>query len=650
MKFLTLDITNFMSIGHAKLDLAASGLHLIQGVNLDDSSASSNGSGKSSIPDALMWCLFGTTARGESGDSIVNKTAKKNCGVIVTVESEGRYYIIARHRKADLGKNRLTVDAFDPDSGKIDKLTAASDEATAALVAKIIGCNQSVFQAAVYAAQENMPNLPDMSDKFLKQIVEEAAGIDILTQCLAKARENGLAIAGKIKEKQSQLKFTIKAIENNEDLQRKAKEKAESWGIDTKNAIDKVEETIRLSEEDWRVKKAEEEKNKAQLAEIQSEIDQVTSDLRMAKELNEEVKVLQKALSAAETRVAVAKTELGSIAKNIRAKSEEHSSASVKIGKPCGECGKEVCEEDLEAVLKAIRADLDDLAVRFKIAKEAVSKAELERTEASSKFEAMSVRIKDVPKMIARAEFLVAQKKGLSLAPDNLRVIEARIEGHKTTLENLRKSQNPYHEAFRELMDLIAAGEKEKKGLEKEIDDLNIEAAINAEVVKVYGPAGVRAHMLDHVTPFLNGRTAHYLDALTDGNITAVWSTIKLDSKGEYKEKFNIQVKSNTGGHVYGLLSGGEKRKVRIATSLALQDLIASRATKPFNLFMADEIDDALDESGMERLMSLLESLSSVRGTVIVISHNELSKWIPQQTIVTKSGGKAEVKGSLVKC
>ncbi|MEZ6841391.1 AAA family ATPase [Acinetobacter baumannii] len=80
MEFLTLKINNFLTIGEARLDLANRGLLLVQGENKDNSSADSNGSGKSSIVDALCWCLYGTTARDVTGDLVINKTAKRMCG------------------------------------------------------------------------------------------------------------------------------------------------------------------------------------------------------------------------------------------------------------------------------------------------------------------------------------------------------------------------------------------------------------------------------------------------------------------------------------------------------------------------------------------------------------------------------------------
>ena len=172
--------------------------------------------------------------------------------------------------------------------------------------------------------------------------------------------------------------------------------------------------------------------------------------------------------------------------------------------------------------------------------------------------------------------------------------------------------------------------------------------ALFENVAKVFGPAGVRAHILDTVTPFLNDRTADYLSALSDGNISAVWSTLSTTAKGDTKEKFNIEVENDKGGKSFKLLSGGGKRKVRLATMLALQDLVASRATKPINLWIGDEIDDALDPAGLERLMGILERKARERGTVLVISHNELRDWCDNVATVTKRGGLSTIEGALV--
>jgi DNA repair exonuclease SbcCD ATPase subunit len=156
----------------------------------------------------------------------------------------------------------------------------------------------------------------------------------------------------------------------------------------------------------------------------------------------------------------------------------------------------------------------------------------------------------------------------------------------------------------------------------------------------------VRAHILDTVTPILNEQTSDYLGILADGNIHATWNTLAKTAKGELKEKFNIDVTNDKGAKSFAGLSGGEKRKARLAASMALQDMVATRATKPINLWIGDEIDHALDEAGLERLMSVLERKARERGTVLVISHNSLADWVDNIITVEKEGGVSKVSGA----
>lgn len=174
MKFLKLQVENFMALASAEVELDQRGLVLIQGVNSGDSSATSNGAGKSTLMNSLMWCLYGETAHGVKGDDVLSTGHEKNCRVMVTVEDEGKRYAIIRHRKHKEFKNRLIVRGEDGD------MTKGKDTLTQEFVERLIGASKEVFMASIYASQEAMPDLPGMSDKNLKTIVEEAAGVDRL--------------------------------------------------------------------------------------------------------------------------------------------------------------------------------------------------------------------------------------------------------------------------------------------------------------------------------------------------------------------------------------------------------------------------------------------------------------------------------------
>ena len=221
------------------------------------------------------------------------------------------------------------------------------------------------------------------------------------------------------------------------------------------------------------------------------------------------------------------------------------------------------------------------------------------------------------------------------------------VTREKSNLDETKKAENPFADMVKSLEAALSSAEAEAGKVAEEVQVAQEAAVIANCAVKVFGPAGVRAYVLDTVTPYLNERTSHYLGTLSDGLIEAVWTTLAKNAKGELTEKFAIEVVKETGGKSFKALSGGQKRKVRLACALALQDLVASRASKPISLWIGDEIDDALDEAGLERLMVVLEEKAREKGTVLVISHNSLRDWIRETTVVTMEGGKSTVSGAL---
>lgn len=84
MKIKSIYIKNFFSIQELQLDLETKGITCIEGRNKD--TQGSNGSGKSSIYEAMVWGLFGRTIRKSVQDSLVNNKAKKECQVTLQLD------------------------------------------------------------------------------------------------------------------------------------------------------------------------------------------------------------------------------------------------------------------------------------------------------------------------------------------------------------------------------------------------------------------------------------------------------------------------------------------------------------------------------------------------------------------------------------
>lgn len=645
MDILSLQIANFLTIGSATLELDNRGLLLIQGENLDDTSAKSNGAGKSSIVDALCWSLFGETARGISGDLVVNDSAKKDCSVSVTLKDGAEMYMIQRFRKDTKNKNQLY--AWQLAGGTSTALHKGTDKETQAVVDKIIGCSLDVFAGSIYAGQERMPDLPGMTDKFLKLLVEEAAGVEVLAEVYAVAQKAGVVSD----------RALLSASNNSINCTQRLK--------DAKDMANEADEQIGLFEV-ARKDKAREELSKilphqAEIKEVQAgllEIDKPTLTARKTVIEGEiaasstqklEQTTHARAKNAADKTLYACKTELARLKKCLDTANHDLTNVDAMIGKPCGSCGKVYCEHDLDDARTAKKLTVASFGEELKKQAEKTRIALTQFTATSAALDAYELTMTDVSAISGELGSINTSLGANQRLEDKIESLTAAIAAIKKTAASKLTETNPWRamKESREKAQLEA--QKALEATQAALSKAEAHSKLIADAVKVFGPAGVRAHILDSVTPFLNDRTGEYLGSLADGNIHAVWSTLEKNSKGELKEKFNIAVTNDKGGKTFAAQSGGEKRKVRLACALALQDMVASRATKPIRLFLADEIDDALDEPGLERLMGVLDIKAKERGTVMVISHRSLSDWIDSVITITKSGGLATVAGCNVR-
>lgn len=634
MRFRTLDIENFLAISEASIDLADRGLVLIQGANEDDPSATSNGAGKSSLADALCWVLYGTTARGVTGDSVVNRDAGRNCRVQLAIEADGQTYRVTRHRKHKTEKNALRLSQSD---GLTETdLTEGTDKLTQERLEKLIGCSYEVFKAAVYAGQEQMPDLPAMTDKGLKILVEEAAGITVLESAYTIARTRA-AMA------KMQAEEAARSLSRAEEIHAHAvaqidEAKAEVTRWETSRAADiaRLNDEVKAIVGAARPIKTRIETEKPQrLAERDALQDQLAS---VQQERDEETR-LAGILAAADREVMRAQAELDRVSAEARRAKAHLEGIDSKEGSPCGECGKPYTSADLETARTLAKDKLTSFAVALRDAKQSLEAAQKARETHAGVLEAHRAGMTDVSEASASLREILGHLDALGKLERELADMSRQAREKAERAKALQDASNPHTASVERATDRAKTAADAVIAWKAKVEEAGQALELIEHAVKVFAPAGVRAHVLDTVTPFLNDRTAAYLGTLSDGNITASWSTLSRTAKGELREKFCIDVAHAKGGEGFAALSGGEKRKVRVATALALQDLVASRATKPIGLFIGDEIDDALDKAGLERLMSVLEEKARERGSVFVISHNDLKDWIDDVVLVRKAGG-----------
>jgi DNA repair exonuclease SbcCD ATPase subunit len=107
-----LTVKNFMSVGNATqaINFDRRDLTLVLGENLDlGGDGSRNGTGKTTIINALSYALYGQALTNIRRDNLINKTNGKNMLVSLDFNINGRDYKIERGRKPNILKFMSTT-------------------------------------------------------------------------------------------------------------------------------------------------------------------------------------------------------------------------------------------------------------------------------------------------------------------------------------------------------------------------------------------------------------------------------------------------------------------------------------------------------------------------------------------------------------
>ena len=151
IEFKNVVLHNFMSFGHSELNFDDSGFVRVSGINnnpLDN--AVSNGSGKSSLWESIIWALTGDTSRGTK--HVVNLFGEDGCYVELDFTIDNKSYKIIRSKDHKVFKTNLQIFIDGQDcSGKgirdSEKLLSQYlPDITASLISSVIILGQGLPQ------------------------------------------------------------------------------------------------------------------------------------------------------------------------------------------------------------------------------------------------------------------------------------------------------------------------------------------------------------------------------------------------------------------------------------------------------------------------------------------------------------------------
>jgi len=183
IKIKDLTVKNFMSVGNVTqaVDFNKEQLTLVLGENLDqggDDTGSRNGTGKTTIINALSYALYGTALTNIKRNNLINKTNSKGMLVTLNFEKAGNQYRIERGRSPNVLKfyinNHEQKDELHDESQGDSRKTQED-------IGALLDMSHDMFKHVVALNTYTEPFL-SMRANDQRAIIEQLLGITIITE------------------------------------------------------------------------------------------------------------------------------------------------------------------------------------------------------------------------------------------------------------------------------------------------------------------------------------------------------------------------------------------------------------------------------------------------------------------------------------
>jgi DNA repair exonuclease SbcCD ATPase subunit len=238
-----LTVKNFMSVGNQTqaVDFNSEQLTLVLGENLDqggDDSGSRNGTGKTTIINALSYALYGQALTNIKRNNLINKTNSKGMLVTLHFEKDGLNYRIERGRSPNVLKFYIN----DQEQEMIDESQGDSRK-TQETIDGLLGMSHDMFKHIVALNTYTEPFL-SMRANDQRAIIEQLLGITILTEKADLLKEQVRLTKEAITEETLKINAIQSANEKIETTIENLRKNQRAWFSKKNSDIEKLQEGI----------------------------------------------------------------------------------------------------------------------------------------------------------------------------------------------------------------------------------------------------------------------------------------------------------------------------------------------------------------------------------------------------------------------
>ena len=604
--FEKIHLNGFMSFDDAEIILSEPGYINVNGINNNPrDNAVSNGSGKSSIWEAIIWALTGDTIRGSK--DVANRILNRGTYVEVWFKVDNNSYYIKRSKKhVEYKTNLILLVNGEDKSGKgirdTEKiLSEYLPEVTTSLLGSVIILGQGL-------PHRFSNNTPAGRKEILEQLSKSDFMISDLKDKILNRKNELNTEVRKIEDKLLEDKTKLPMIEK--DREKVSEELEQIKNIDYTNDIKEISKQI----EEYESKISEIERNKEEenknLKKVNDDyailIDSKNTDLNLLRNKYSEIDVKRQS-------VMELKAQVNAVNSQIR----KYKS----ITDICPTCGQklpnvhkidttelEADKSRLESEMEKINSEISDLQNKFDIeVAEVTERYKLEEISFPNKKSVLDKKLKELDIELR------SQTKLLTDCRSQLSILEYKDKNKSDIVNNHIIKLDELDNLLKSINDNIVYNNDKQIMLQQHLDVIaKFDTAIKRDF---------RGYLLLGVIDFIDRNAKHYSEVIfghNDVDVALDGNNLMITYQGKEIES----------------LSGGERQKVDLIIQFSIRDYLCRYTNFSANVLVLDEIFDNLDSIGCDRVIDLITNeLKDVSSIYIVTHRGDLS--IPRDAVIT---------------
>lgn len=615
-------ISNFLSIGQADIDLKDNGYVLVKGVNNHtEDSAISNGSGKSTVFEAIIWCLCGETLRGSKNVTNINGDDGALVELFFRIDSNN-YHII---RSKDNSKYKTNLKLFVNDND----ISGKGIRDTEKILSETLPELTSSFIGSVIILGQGMPQkFTNNSPSGRKEVLEKLSKSDFMIEDLKKrVSDRKVVLQKQLREHEDNLLSLKSKLETQRNII-----------LDNQNKLQNIE-----SKETYEARLKQFNQDRSDKCVERDNFE----NLKTVKEAEAYIESLKETRQTVESKLFEETTHLtdkyNSVNESLSFSISELTVNKTKLEKYINDVENmtEICPTCHQRIEGVVKPDISKEKESLEEVIRKIKEFEVCKKNNTDNFNKDRITLKtaaDTELKIIQ-EGINNQQNIISAFEESQKVLNTSITELDKQIQECENFIKVIDTKRETLQESIEEGQRVENELCTEIHKerlLGDDTEAHLSVINKFDTMlkrDFRGYLLSNVITYIDSRAKNYAEDVFDTQDIS----FKLEGN-------NILISFQ--GKDYENLSGGERQKVDLIVQFSIRDMLSEYMNFSSSILVLDEIFDNLDSAGCEKVINMISKRFNDINSIYVISHHAEELNIPVDnylTVIKNSNGVSSV-------